>query len=111
MVVAMALGPVVGKGTPLAMVLGTVLGGATAQGPVVGKGTPLAMVQGTVLGEATPQGPVGTPLAMTQGTVLGEATPQGPVGPNLVHLTKEAEERGYKNGECEWVALLTWHGA
>lgn len=60
----------------------------------------VAMAQGTVLGETTPQGPVGTPLAMAQDTVLGGTTPQVPVDPHLVHLTKEAEERGH-NGEPE----------
>lgn len=38
---------------------------------------------------------------MTQGMVLEGKIPQGPVGTALVHLTKEAEERGHKNGEPE----------
>ncbi|CAK7302061.1 hypothetical protein VULLAG_LOCUS9421 [Vulpes lagopus] len=66
----------------------------------------VAMAQGMVLGGTTPQGPVGTPLAMVQGPAHPDpAMAQSPVCPNLAHLTKEAEERGHKNGEP---ADLSW---
>lgn len=92
----------------LAFHRGTAMVVALAQGtPQDPVGTLLAMAQSMVLGTNTPQG---TPLAMAQSTVLGRNTPQGTLGPHLVHITKEAEERGHENGKPELGCLadLAW---